>query len=666
MTMLILILGISSSALACTPHDTTKAGPSQRADTTHVLRLTPQVLDSLLDFRQSEVIAASALKHSPSLMKTEDLLQLPLIYLPSLGMAYQPSVIEIAGLAPSHSPVLLEGLPIAYQLRSTGDLRFVPFESLRSISYLTPAEGLYFTMNPNAGALQLSRLRYNTLKPYSKVYYDQGPYGITTLDGLFTQNITRTTNAMIALQHGVADGRYNNNRSDGWNLRGMLQHQLSHHILLEVSDMWSRFNTQLNGGVDLASTSPADIYNGLIATVRLPSGSEVAEQNDLRMELYTARDTLQNYLHIALRYATERQSLNNVQTSPYDTTEPRSFEIKSRSIDAVVDVSSKAGILSSNTRFEASFYDSPGSTRYLPYRDLHLGAVEKAGVHLSSVACDVIGRFDYIDKRTFLSGAATASFSLLKQIDLFLEAALTNRYPNFAERSWLGKPPSSSIALYSTGPIPERHADFRFRLAWRPSERVNFKFTGLHHTIQSTIRILPAREGIVPLEDYPTTQPPFSAVYAIFNGNKTTITAAASGVTINFWKFLLQTEANMVSYSYGNTVEKPVPTINILSSFNYIDTLFAGNLPVSIGVRILYLSAQEGRTYFPDIGYFIYTPYVRFGPSTTIDFYAVGKIGSAILHFGISNITDAHAVLTPVYPVLDRTYHFGVNWEFWD
>ncbi|MGC8897960.1 MAG: putative porin [Bacteroidota bacterium] len=658
MTMLILTLGISNSAFAYTQHDTTRTEPSQRADTIHVLRLTPQPPDSLFGLKPSEVIAAPALKHSASIMKTEDLLQLPLIYLPSLGMAYQPSLIEIGGLAPSHSPVLLEGLPIAYQLRGAGDLRFVPFESLSSISYLTPAEGLYFTMSPNAGVLQLSRLRYNTLKPYSKIYYDQGPYGISTLDGLFTQNITRTTNAMIGLQHGVADGRYNNNRSDGWNLRGMLQHQLSHHILLEISDVWSRFDTQLNGGVDLASTSPDDIYNGLIATVRLPSGSEVAEQNDLRMELYAARDTIQNYLHIALRYATERQSLNNVQTSPSDTTESRSFEIKSRSIDAVVDISNKAGIFSSNTRFEASFYDSPGSTKYLPYRDLHLGAVEKVGVHSSSVHCDAIWRIDYINKRTFLSGAATASFSFLKEMGLLLQAALTNRYPNFTERYWLGKPPSSSTTLYSAEPIPERHADFRFRLAWRPSEQVDFRFTGLHHVIQSTIKIFPAH--------YSPTQPPFSALYAILNGNKTEITAAASRVTINFLKFLLQAEANMVSYRYEETVEKPVPTINISSSFNYIDTLFAGNFPFRIGVRILYLSAQEGRTYFPDIGYFISIPYVRFGPSTTIDFYAVGKIGSAILHFGILNITDAHTMLTPVYPVLDRTYHFGVNWEFWD
>ena len=599
-------------------------------------------------------ISDSTFRYSESMTKDEELEFLPFIYRPSFGMAYQPSFVEIAGLDPSHSPIIIEGL--SADLSGSPDLRFVPFDALKGARFLSPAEALFTTMAPNAGAVDLSLTRYNTNRPYSRVVYDEGPYGVATLDGTFSQNVTRRTNASIGFVHGTADGRYVNDMSDGWNIRAMVQHQFTKYLLLEVSDLWGRFKTGLNGGVDLSQTSGDDVYNGLVAAVRNPNGKEEREQNDLRADIYLSRDSTLHITRATLRYNTQTTGLSNLYL--YEDVAP--VDMSFRSFDAAVEDVLYLGAFSIGARGEVSFSRMRGSFPTPSVSDSRIGASLRAGLQRIPFPLVVTGRIDHLYGKTYLGGSARAEFGFLSTSVLSVEASSSARHPTLLERALrmlvVPDPGAQSLGV-------ERHTDLRGTLVWLPARAVELGVTGFYHHIDSPISgdLLQAGQSDTGSAGIPR---PYMAFFNDQDPIK--LTGASAHLRLDLWRFRVESQFSLVRYSQHGETITPVPGAYGSAKVEFIDTLFTGHLPLRLGIRARFDSRQEGRDFYSGIGFLSPGGLLTFGPSTVMDAYFVGKIGKAIIHLGILNVTDERTMLVRVYPLLDRSFHFGVNWEFWN
>jgi hypothetical protein len=115
--------------------------------------------------------------------------------------------------------------------------------------------------------------------------------------------------------------------------------------------------------------------------------------------------------------------------------------------------------------------------------------------------------------------------------------------------------------------------------------------------------------------------------------------------------------------------KKPItlfPEITMKGSVYFHGLLANGNLDLKIGVRGNYYSEQTGMRPYDIYGVWIPSTELSFGPGVSLDFFAIGKIGSAYVHLMWENLTANQYLLSPVYPMFDRNIRFGLSWEFVD
>lgn len=113
-----------------------------------------------------------------------------------------------------------------------------------------------------------------------------------------------------------------------------------------------------------------------------------------------------------------------------------------------------------------------------------------------------------------------------------------------------------------------------------------------------------------------------------------------------------------------NIAVRLYPEITLDGSAYYHGLLAKGNLNLRIGIRGRFTSQQTGMRPFDESGVWIPASIIDYGPSATMDFFAVGKIGDAYIHLIWENLTGSQYLLAPVYPMYDRNIRFGVAWEF--
>ena len=108
------------------------------------------------------------------------------------------------------------------------------------------------------------------------------------------------------------------------------------------------------------------------------------------------------------------------------------------------------------------------------------------------------------------------------------------------------------------------------------------------------------------------------------------------------------------------------PEITMNGSIYFQGLLANGHLDIKFGFRGNFYSKQTGMKPYDEFGVWIPSDLISYGPSGTVDFFAVGKIGDAYVHLIWENLSGTQYLLAPVYPIYERNIRFGVSWEFLD
>jgi hypothetical protein len=78
------------------------------------------------------------------------------------------------------------------------------------------------------------------------------------------------------------------------------------------------------------------------------------------------------------------------------------------------------------------------------------------------------------------------------------------------------------------------------------------------------------------------------------------------------------------------------------------------------------MNAQHGMTINPQLMLYRENSDTTVSSWTRLDLFAILKIGDAYITLSYENLLNANYFITPVYPMPDRTFRFGINWVFLD
>jgi hypothetical protein len=66
----------------------------------------------------------------------------------------------------------------------------------------------------------------------------------------------------------------------------------------------------------------------------------------------------------------------------------------------------------------------------------------------------------------------------------------------------------------------------------------------------------------------------------------------------------------------------------------------------------------------PELSAYIQNTGLPMGTTASVDFFLIGHIGDAYIHFIWENLANTTYYGTPYYPGGERAIRFGISWEF--
>lgn len=553
------------------------------------------------------------------------------IFVRDLAAPGQKNQIVVNGLHDASVAVMVDGVLYNDGNGWSYNLWNIPVDMIDRIELSTGAGAFFSDGWSPGGTVNIVTKSFSNNRPVTRLRYSQGVDNYVHTDVGFAQNVMRNLNLSLGMSHhgfgtskelSLFRGRFFNSNDDAWSFRGKLRYDVSDRVSLSVSHLSNRTRTGLHGGVDY-ETSPV-LFDGYQAEVENYDAYEKLFHSQTAVSLAAAPFadslnllTLTAYYHDRLRQYRdeENRSQANGLFEQLDQTSIRrgvtarfSFSLADHRLQlfTAVDELGPGPFL---RRQSAGVKD-----RWTPFDALHLSAFAT-----------------YADD---LSYGAEAELRLTTWLSLYAGGADASGLTNITRQHT-----ATAQSLQS--------ADAGVRIT------VPDLFEG---RAGATYRTL-AR-----IEYYDTTTTDLNRSADHFES------VIASG-HVMLGEFHLEGTAQYLVQSSpvrNGTALTLYPEIVLSGSAYFRGTLADGHLDLKAGVRGWFYGEQTGMEPYDRLGVWLPSSQLTYGPSGSMDLFAVGRIGDAYIHLIWENVTNTQYLLAPVYPLYERNVRFGVSWEFLD
>ncbi len=685
LSVLLILLLFSTAAFAQTAaesqsspaRDSTKAKLSSPEDTSRVkqkfLRVIPIPLIGALDpFGDStEAITQSEIPWIEYRYIGDLLWTRPGMYIRDLASPGENNQITIGGVDARAIGFLVNGISENSPITGTYDLSLFPVDDIERIEFITGPRAFLYGMNTTGGTINVVTKSFYTNKPYSRLRYSQGVDSYAQTDAEFSQNIFNKFNFTFGLERYAFGsnllsqeytGRFPNSNNDAWSFRTKLRYNLSNSFNILFSHYYYQTWTGLNGGVDLQQTIAGSVFSDA-ATVNNYDAYQKIFQHDLNLTLaaHPGDDSLQtttlsffysNQLRLYRDEENRDPSLSNHIFLQSDH--------QSENYGAVLRHAWHSAIQDFTASLETENITIVRDDDIGSHREQRLsGSAKEEMTLLNPLSFAVFGRIDRYRGNILPSVGADAHLSIIDGISLFGGISTSQRTPTLQELYWPGD------SLHSPTPRlflkNERHRIAEAGISLIDGESFNTTISYQQRTIENPISVsaeyspsAPGQERVIHFVQSASSQ--------TFDG----VNAAVRSSYVNFHLDANVTYLHLATVYYDSTTLRRLPELYADGSFYYRNLLSGGHLDLKIGFRARYISKQNGMT--PNNESEMYVPYAlaSFGPSADVDFFLIGKLGNAYVHFIWENLTANQYMLTPIYPMYDRNVRFGVSWVFWN
>ncbi len=594
--------------------------------------------------------------------------EIPGFFYRDLGEPAKPGQLNAWGTDWRGLQILMDGRPMNDPITGTYNLNDMPMEFVEQLEVFDGTGGYGQAWNASGAALNVVTRQYNSLRPITKIRFVQAPYNSILTDGLFTQNLLRGLNFMFGFQRQVSDGRYNGvsrNNSlstpagavvDNWNVRTRLRYNVSDRLNFALTDFYTKDVNGLNGGIDLAPTT--DITNNVVAYVNSPNALETVARRDVALTgigMLTDDSTMVTQMNAYYTHD-ERQFTNpGTVTAPLNISDVHYAELRGLRLQQSFRSSFHAtsvGVMAEHSQYSSNGFLDSAQINNAPNRSdrsIYSAFLNTALHPVDIVTLEASGRFDTYGNESGPSFGAKVSFLPVSFLSLFGEYGHSLRFPTYQESSWV-----DSTILRPTEIKKEQHTLLRGGFQLLFADNITLAVTGFDRTVDDAILFQPAttRDG--------------SRAVRILNVKQVHTRGVAGSLRLQYGPLEFAGTALYQDYVESDTTKELTPNLILTGELSYRNKFFDNALDAKFGVRTQFMNRQRGMTFNPRLMLYEENTETNIGLWTRLDAFAILRIGDAYITLSYENLLNASYIITPIYPMPERTFRLGVNWVFID
>ncbi|MBI3005840.1 MAG: TonB-dependent receptor plug domain-containing protein [Ignavibacteriales bacterium] len=568
--------------------------------------------------------------------------QIPGFFLTDLGEVGKPNFLSASGVGGTGVSILLDGRPLNDPITGLFNLYDIPMEFIEQVEVSQGSPGFLFGNGGTSATLNFVTRQFNSLRPITKIRYVQSQSETILTDVLFTQNVARSLNLMIAFQRHVSDGRYTNSVLDAWNLRTRLRYNVSDRLNISLTDFYTKTFNGLNGGVNLVTTST--IFDNVAASVNYEEASERIARRDVTLSVIGKPFGDSSSVSQLSLYYSQLDREYRDQAVTYTNFQNASF-IGARLTQRFV-----AGVGDVLAGFDYQQQEAESIT--LGNRTTSFTAFfGKIAINLGDILTpSFFARYEVTRSQPSLGFGSNVTLSLSQGLQAF---AGFNQFISFSTLMETYSSDTSIIRSSSVNNRRQRLAEAGLRLM--PDSSVAISITGFRRSIQDASGFL-SSPAIAPL--YPKVE-----VIGPFDAQIQGITGS---IRLRFWKMEGYGTLTFTDYRQADTAKTLTPKFVLAGELSYRDRFFEDALDARFGLRSRFVSEHRGFQFIPHLHLFAENRGPQPGQFSTVDVFAILRIGDAYISLAWENLLNTNYFISPVSPLPGRNFRFGVDWVFID
>jgi outer membrane cobalamin receptor len=273
----------------------------------------------------------------------------------------------------------------------------------------------------------------------------------------------------------------------------------------------------------------------------------------------------------------------------------------------------------------------------------HTALFGKAEVALLEVVTpSIAARAEQRGNQSALSYGVGARVKLSNLLTLRAEIASSYRFPTFQERQGL----DTTASLFNKQNVVSRNVGIQLSLG----DFGLVSITGYEHRISEASAIF-----FIDANPRPATDA----------APGTDIRGMSSSLLLRWWNL-----EGIGAGSFTETTRSSRPN-TLLPKWTFTGevayrSFISTVAEIRAGVRVLYTSRHRGTQFFPRTWSFRENSGAELSESLRLDLFTVAKIGDAYVTVSWENLLNEQYMLVSGYPMPNRTFRFGVNWQFID
>lgn len=163
-------------------------------------------------------------------------------------------------------------------------------EFFEQLEFFYGSDAIVLGDNSNGSLINLQEIRYNTAKPYSKLWFAEGGFGFLAADGVFSQNFDPKWNFTFGFKNYNTNSRFPDTWANIWNVRGLLRFNPNKYRSFSLVYNFSNLGIGTGGGVNYDSID--NVYDNITTLSYYPDANEREFRHDITLSYSDLFDTL--------------------------------------------------------------------------------------------------------------------------------------------------------------------------------------------------------------------------------------------------------------------------------------------------------------------------------------------------------------------------------------
>jgi len=154
-------------------------------------------------------------------------------------------------------------------------------ESFERIELFTGSDAVIFGDNSSGMLINMQEIRYNTGKPYTKIWLAESGLDFIAADGVYSVNPAKEWNLYFGFKNMSERGGFENTWHSSWNLRAGLRWNPNDRTSISLTEVFTNHGNGMSGGSDLSRS--AQPFDELLAVPIYSNSNERNFRHDLTL-----------------------------------------------------------------------------------------------------------------------------------------------------------------------------------------------------------------------------------------------------------------------------------------------------------------------------------------------------------------------------------------------